>query len=218
MIIDILTQRYTFSDKGTLLPLFFYAGAAVIALLLRRWGQFRGAKKASGRTVSLRSLILRDVPSGIWYVFFFVLTGCLKGPFREEEKAEDATVNRKCFVSGTLFVLYGWIASTVACLFLNGAESTFFGILFLITRALSIAHGSLLIFSLLPLPCSDIETLFIQPDLGDKGLAFRKNGTFPFFLFTALALLLAVIVVAVAGRVYSLIGIATMFPLMLIGG
>ena len=218
MIIDSLMDRYSFSEPDALLPFFLYAAAAILALLLRRWGQIRGARKASGAPGSLSGILLQDLPSSLWYVFFFLLTGCLKGSLREENRSKDSAVNRKSFVTGIRYLLYGWLPSMAAVLLLQGAEGVFPGLLYLIAKALSAAFGSLLFFSLLPLPCSDMEALCIQPDLGEKGIALRKNGTVPFFIFTALSLFLAVIVVAVKGQIYSLIGIITLFPLILIGG
>ena len=218
MIIDILTERYAYADAGTVLPFLFYILSAAVALTLRRLGQCRATKKRDPSAPGMCRILLRDAPSAAWSIFFFLLTGCLKGPIREEERSEDRAVNRNAFRGGILALLSGWILSLILyalCFLFNGSAAE---ILRSATDSLATAHLSLLIFSLLPLPCSDCETLLIQKGFGEKGIAFRKNGTYPFFLFTALGLLLAVIVVSVGGSVLSLSRMITAFPQIMIGG
>lgn len=219
MLIDYLSERYLFTARGLVLSVIAYAVAALVALLLRRAGQSRGAKKAGTEYPKLPLLLVQDLSSGLWSIFFFVMTGCLKGPLREENRAKTPEGNRKIFWGGICNTAIGAIVSVllynVLWIF---AENTFVSVLMLFARALVSAHLSLLIFSLLPLPCSDAETFLRKKPFGKKGLALRRQGTFPFLIYTTLSLLLACITLPVWGTSVSVSGLLTLFPLLLIGG
>lgn len=220
MLIDRLTERLCFSELDAVLSGILYATAALAALLLRRWGQARTADK---RCRGLSATLLRDIPGGLWSVFFFVLTGCLKGPVREEDKTNDAHKNRSIFLGGICYTVIGAIGSFFLYTLLQFLAARVGGIGWqiplLAAKALTGANLSLLWFSLLPLPGSDAEVFLRTKGFGNKGEALRKNGTWPFFIFCTLALLLACITIPLPdGRFCSLSGIITLFPVLLIGG
>ena len=219
MLIDCLSERYIFSAHGLALSVTAYAAAALIALLLRRAGQARGAKKAGKSYPKLPLLLMQDLSSGLWSILFFVVTGCLKGPLRKDNKGDTPEQNRKIFWSGMLNTAIGAVVSVILYNALWILEqSTFTSILLLFARALVCANISLLIFSLLPLPCSDAEAFLRKKPFGEKGLALRRQGTFPFLIYTTLSLLLACVTLPLWGVSISVSGLLTLFPLLLIGG
>lgn len=219
MLIDYFTERYTFTESDLWISVVAYLLAGLIALLLRRWGQSRVAKKYGLTNPRFPDLWLQDLTSGIWAAFFFTMTGCLKGPLREEDCAKDPKVRRKVFLEGILFPIAGvaifFLLYTVLEIF---AQHSFMKIPLMFTKALVSANISLLIFSLLPLPCSDCEKLLLCREPGEKGIALRKQGTYPFLIFTILGLLLGSITVSMEGTAVPLSGILTLFPFFLIGG
>ncbi len=219
MLIDYLTGRRFFSQSDVVISIVLYALAGVAALLLRRWGQVRNGKPGSGFWKTLR----RDLPSGIWEILFFLFTGCLKGPLGKEDKAEDKSINRKIFFGGIRYTFFGVVGSFLLLILLQILKAALGGtaweIPFLWAKALTGANLSLLWFSLLPLPDSDAETFLRTKPLGEKEKAFRENGTWAFFFYCALGLLLACIPIPLGnGTVASLSGILTLFPIHLIGG
>ncbi len=224
MLIDILTERYCFSQSGIVISVIVYTLAAAFALILRRWGQVRSEKKCGKAGPVFWRAILQDLPSSLWATAFFVLTGCLKGSLREDDgKVPDKTVNRKIFFGGFRYTVYGTAGSfllyTVLQLLASLIGGAAWSIPLLAAKALTGANLSLLWFSVLPLPGSDVEVFLRRKPFGPKGEAFRKNGTWPFFLFCVLGLLLACVAVPVGkDAVCSLSGIITLFPVLLIGG
>ncbi len=223
MLIDFLTERQLFSQRGLGITILFYFIAGAVAVLLRRVGQVRAAKKYDSDSLSLGKVLLKDLPSALWEIAFFLLTGCLRGTLRETDKTTSKETNRKIFFSGMSFLLLGAVASFVLFVlfqFLQAAvggsawDFALFG-----AKALTGAHVSLMVFSLLPLPGSDVETFLRTKEFGPKGNTFRKDGTWPFFLYCLLGLLLACITVPLGdGTTASLSGILTLFPILLMGG
>lgn len=223
MLIDFLTERQLFSQEGLGITVLFYVVAAGVALLLRRVGQVRAAKKYDSDSPSLGNVLLKDIPSALWGIVFFLLTGCLKGSLRETDKTQSKETNRKIFFGGLLFVFFGFAASVVLFLLFQVLQAALggsaWGYAFLCAKALTGAHLSLILFSLLPLPNSDAETFLRAKEFGAKGIIFRQDGTWPFFLYSVLGLLLACITVPLSnGTVGSLSGILTLFPILLMGG
>ncbi len=222
MLIDFLTERYSFSRSGLLPSILISILAAVGILILRRWGQLRSRKKAGLEVPSLWRTILSDLAGGCWAVLFFTVTGCLKGPLDENEKTEDKTLNRKIFFGGVLYPLLGAVAAFVlytAFQFLVARlPSAAWEIPLLATKTLMGAGLSSVWFSLLPFPGSDAEVFLRTKPFGKRGEAFRKNGTWPFFCFCAVGLLLACVTLPLPGGACSLSGVITLFPVLLIGG
>ena len=219
MLIDFLTGRYFFTDFILWISIPFYCTAALTALLLRRWGQARVAKKYGRKTPRFPDLWLQDLTSSLWAAFFFLMTGCIKGPLREEDLADDTNVRRKTFFAGILFPFLGAVASLLLYLILSiFSQWTYIEIPMLFAKALTCANLSLVIFSLLPLPLSDAEQLLRDKDFGEKGTAFRKQGTYPFLVFTLVGLLLGCVTVSIHGVPHSLSSVLTLFPFLLIGG
>ncbi len=223
MLIDYLTERYLFSQSNIAVSVILYALAGAVALILRRWGQVQCKKKQGICQVGLWKTILNDLPSEIWAIAFFLLTGCLKGLIRKEDKTEDKTLNRKIFFASICYPFIGAVGSFLLYILFQilqaAAGGSLWEIFLLGTKALVGANLSLLWFSILPLPGSDSEILLRTNPLGMKEESFRKNGTIPFFLFCVLGLLLACITVPLSnGTVYSLSSLLTLFPLLLIGG
>lgn len=223
MLIDFLTERYCFSRSDAIISAILYIVAAAVALFLRRWGQARNGKKYGKTEPGLWRTLLKDLPSGLWGIAFFLLTGCLKGSVRDENVEEDKRINRKIFFAGLRYTLYGTVGSyllyTILQLLASLVGGTGWAIPLLATKALTGANLSLLWFSILPLPGSDIDVFLRKKPLSAKGEAFRKNGTWSFFLFCVLGLLLACVTVPLPnGRLCSLSGILALFPVLLIGG
>lgn len=219
MLIDFLTGRRFFSQSGIVISIVVYALAGAVALLLRRIGQVRNGKPGTG----FWNTILQDLPSGIWEICFFLITGCLKGPLGEQDKTSDKTANRKIFFGSLRYTFFGVVGSVLFLILLQILKAAFGGsaweIPFLCARALIGANLSLLWFSILPLPGSDAETFLRRKRFGEKEKAFRENGTWSFFLYCVVGLLLACITVPLSdGAVGSLSGIMTLFPIYLIGG
>lgn len=220
MLIDKLSQRTCFTDQGVALSITLYTIAALIALLLRHWGQARAAKKQG---IDSAPPLLRNIPGGVWSIFFFLLTGCLKGPAREDDRTNDASKNKLIFLRGICYTAAGALLSFLFFTVLQTLASNLGGsgwrIPLLAAKALTGANLSMLWFSLLPLPGSDAELFLRTKDFTPKEKAFRQNGTWPFFLFSTLGLLLACIAVPAAGeQFWSLSGIMTLLPILLIGG
>lgn len=218
MIVDILTERLAFLGGGSYLALAYYAVAAAVVLTLRRLAHARAAKKNGQEGFSLSLTLREDAPSAVWNLLLFLVTGILGAPLRADERTGDKTKDRKRFFAALRTELLGYGISTLAYSLLILSDAAVLQHLALFAAALSVAHLSLLIVMLLPLPCSDMETLVLQPDFGPKGTAFRSGGTYPFFLFTVFALLLSVITVSVGGRLCSLSALITSLPLYFIGG
>lgn len=223
MLIDYLTERHIFSQSNIAVSVILYALAGAAALILRRWGQVRCKKKSGTCQSGLWRTILRDLPSEIWGITFFLLTGCLKGTIRKEERTEDKTLNRKVFFGGIYHICFGaaggFVLYTLFQLLQSALGGSFWEIFFLGARALTAANLSLLWFSILPLPGSDAETFLRTKTLGAKEKSFRENETLPFFLFCMVGLLLACIPVPMPnGTIFSLSSLLTLFPLILIGG
>ena len=223
MLIDLFTQRQLFSQEGTAITVLFYFLAAVAALFLRRAGQVLAAKKCGSASMPLGKVLLKDLPSSLFFLAFFLATGCLKGSLRERDKSDSKEANRKIFFGGVSFVLLGFAGSFLSFLLFQILQAalggTVWNVAFLGARALSVAHLSLFWFSVLPLPASDAEVFLRTKEFGEKGTSFRKDGTLPFFLFCILGLLLACITVPLGNGVSgSLSGILTLFPILLIGG
>ncbi len=222
MLIDYLTERFCFSEANIVLSTILYFLAAAIALILKRLGQIRGGKKYEKNFSTFTRLLLQDIPLDLWGVIFFLLTGCLKGASHKEDRTEDPQVNRAIFRGGLLYPICG---AAVAFLLFTAAQflAAHFGAVWQIPmylmKALFCANLSLTVFSLLPLPGSDAELFLRTRPFGTKGKSFRENGTYPFFLFALLGILLACIPIPLFnGTTYSLSAIITLFPIILIGG
>lgn len=222
MLIDFLTERYSFSRSGLILSIIISVLAAVGMLILRRWGQVRCRKKAGLEVPSLWRTILSDLAGGCWSVLFFVVTGCLKGPVDGSEKTENKALNRKIFFAGVLYPLVGAAAAFAlytAFQFLAARfPATAWEIPLLATKTLMGAGLSSAWFSGLPFPGSDAEVFLRTKPFGKRGEAFRNNGTWPFFCFSAAGLLLACAALPLPGGLCSISGIITLFPVLLIGG
>ena len=219
MLIDFLTGRRFFSQSDIVISIILYTLGGAVALLLRRLGQVRNGKPGMGFWKTL----LQDLPSGIWGIIFFLFTGCLKGPLQEQDKTEDNTANRKIFFGGIRYTFFGVIGSVLFLILLQILKAALGGsaweIPFLCVKALIGANLSLLWFSVLPLPGSDAEIFLRTKPFGEKEKSFRKNGTWSFFLYCVVGLLLACITVPLGkGTIGSLSGIITLFPILLIGG
>ena len=219
MLIDFLTGRRFFSQSDVVISIVLYALAGAVALLLRRFGQVRNGKPGMG----FGKTLLQDLPSGVWEIIFFLFTGCLKGPLGEEDKTEDKTTNRKIFFGGVRYTFFGVAGSVLFLILLQILKAALGGsaweIPFLFAKALIGANLSLLWFSVLPLPGSDAETFLRTKPFGEKEKAFRENGTWSFFLYCVIGLLLACITIPLGNEtIGSLSGIITLFPLLLIGG
>lgn len=222
MLIDFLTERYCFSESDPVISVILYILAATVALILRYWGQARCRAKHGKGSPFWRTL-LQCGQATLWAIAFFAVTGCLKGPISTEDKTDDRNLNRKIFLAGIRYTGLGTVGSfllyTVLQLLASLIGGTVWPILLLAAKALTGANLSLLWFSVLPLPGSDAEIYLRKKEFGPKGTAFRKNGTWPFFLFCVIGLLLACITVPLSdGRICSLSGIMTLFPVLLIGG
>lgn len=219
MLIDFLTGRRFFSQSDIVISILLYTLAGAVALLLRRLGQVRNGKPGVGFWKTL----VQNLPLGIWELIFFLFTGCLKGPLREQDKTDDKTANRKIFFGGIRYTCFGVVGSVLFLILLQILKAALGGsaweIPFLGAKALIGANLSLLWFSILPLPGSDAETLLRTKPLGEKEKAFRQNGTWSFFLYCVVGLLLACITIPLGNEtVGSLSGIITLFPILLIGG
>ncbi len=221
MLIDYLTGRFCFSDGNLILTLLFYTLAAAVALTLRYLGQARCRKK-NGVATPIHHTILDEGAAFVWNILFFLVTGCLKGAVQECYRTENRTVNRKIFFAQFRFILYGGAGSfflyTVFQLFASLVGGGVWQILLLAAKALTCAHISLLVSTLLPLPCSDADVYLRKGELSKRGIAFRRNGVWPFFVFCILGLVLACTVIPVGGREFSLSSLLTLFPIFLIGG
>ena len=221
MLIDVMTGRDCFASGSTALSVIIYILAAIAAMLLYRWGRAHCEKKHGVATQTIPKILINSLPSGIWNVTLFLLTGCLRFP--ASEMTEDKRLNKKIFLSGIGFLSIGtagaYVLYTVLQLLASLIGGGYWAIPMLIAKALTCAGLSLLIFSHLPLPGSDCESCLRKKPLSPRQESFRKNGTWPFFLFCTLALLLACIAVPLPnGQVCSLSGIVTLFPILLIGG
>lgn len=221
MLIDRLTERFYFSDADLAVSVVIYTLAAFIALFVRRWAQVAGSKQG-GISRSLSKTMGNEIPQMLWSSFFFVLTGCLKGPLCHEDRTEDHQVNRTVFLRG---VLGNLATAGIAFLLYTGIEyvglvsdGLIWQILLLATKALTAANLSLTVFALLPLPESDAEKLLRKKEFSPRGSSLRHNGTVPFFLFCTVGLLLANVSVSLPGGDCSLSGVVTLFPFLLIGG
>lgn len=224
MLIDLLTERYGFSQINPVLSVIVYFAAAVAALLLRRWGQVRGGRKHDNTLPTLSKILLQEIPASLWYTLFFLLTGCLKAPAQEEDRTNDRITDRGIFWGGVCFPAVGALLAfflfTVFQLFASLFPSTAWEIPMLAGKALVCANLSSVWFSLLPLPLSDGDIFLRRGDLSERGRSLRRGGTIPFFLFTLLGLLFACITVPfpLTNTAYSLSGWMALFPLILIGG
>jgi len=219
MLIDYFAERNTFSQQGLWLSVLAFLLAALTALIHRRWALHRAAKKRGLPCLKFRILLLRGLAPGFWAILFFLLTGCLKGPLQEDEPAGDKKAKRALFFSQVLHLVAGTLVAvlihSVIAIF---SEVAVIRTVMLFTGAFVCAYLSLLIFTLLPLPCSDAEQFLRTKEFSPKGMALRRQGTYPFLIHTTLALLLACIPVPVGAAVYSLSGLITMLPVFLIGG
>lgn len=223
MLIDYLTERYIFSQSNLALSVILYLLAGAVALILHRWGQVRCRKKHATCESGLWKTLLKDLPSELWQIAFFLLTGCLRSSLWKEHKTENKGLNRKIFFWGIQYNAYGLAGSFLLPLLFQLLQAIFGGsiwsILLLSTKALVGANLSLLWFSILPLPDSDAERLLRTKPLTTKEANFRKGGTFSFFLFCVVGLLLACIAIPLPnGTLCSLSGILSLFPVLLIGG
>ncbi len=223
MLIDFLTQRFCFSREGGIITAVCYFAAAAIALFLHRLGQFQKIKKYTAAPVSLGAFLRQRLGGNLWGMFFFLVTGCLYPAPAEVSEVQDKGAKKSIFWGGVRSTLYATTAFytfyTVFQLADSLTEWSGWWIFLLITKALTCANLSLLWFSILPLPCSEAEILLRKKPFGEKGIAFRSNGTMPFFVSCLLGLLLACITLPFpGGQVCSLSGILTLFPVLLIGG
>ena len=221
MLIDLLTERYVYSQEGLVISVIIYILAAAVALLLRQIGQARGRKTPITQR-TFRETVLPELPAALWSIFFFLLTGCLKAPVRKEARTNDAKVNRKIFFTQIFFLLIGAGASfflyTSLQFFASITGFLWWNIPLLFMKALTGATLSLLIFSLLPLPDSDADLYLRTKPLGEKGEAFRRNGTWPFFVYCILGFTLACVTLPFPAGDTSLSALITLFPILLIGG
>ncbi|MBQ2273653.1 MAG: hypothetical protein II337_09365 [Clostridia bacterium] len=221
MLIDLLTERYVYSQEGPVISVIIYILAAAVALLLRQIGQARGREiPFSLRT--FKDTVLPEFPAALWSIFFFLLTGCLKAPVRKEARTNDAKVNRKIFFTQISFLLVGAGASfflyTSLQFFASITGFLWWNIPLLFMKALTGASISLLIFSLIPLPDSDADLYLRTKPLGEKGEAFRRNGTWPFFVTCILGFTLACLTLPMPSGDASVSALITLFPILLIGG
>ncbi|MBO5247949.1 MAG: hypothetical protein J6B54_01460 [Clostridia bacterium] len=220
----MLIHLRSFSQSNLAVSAACYGIAAIIALLLRRWGQVFGGLGKERSLAEFGRILLRDLPSALWAVAFFLGTGCLKGPINTEDRTEDPQKNRKIFFNGILFPFSGAIVSFVLFLLfqtLQASTGWTWDIPGLIAKSSMGANLSLCFFSILPLPASDIEVFLRTKPFGPRGTAFRKNGSWPFLLFTALGLLLACVTLPLPsfyGGDTSLSAILALFPILLLGG
>ncbi len=222
MLIDYLTQRFCFSDAGFLLTAACYLLAPAVALFLHRQGQFQ-AKKKQPQCGSLKDSLLEQLGGDLWKIIFFFVTGCLYPTYRLGSTELSPIIKRKIFWGGLRTTLYATAAFYTLYTAFQFAESrtgsVVFWVLLLVTKALTCANLSLLIFTLIPIPGSEIETLLRKKPFSEKGIAFRQNGTMPFFVYCVIGLLLACIELPLFnGQVCSLSGIITLFPVLVIGG
>lgn len=219
MLIDYFTQRYTFSGESLWLSLVAFTVAGAAVLLHRRRALYKTAKIAEGERPRFRQALLQNLPSGLWALIFFLLTGCLRESLQEVPSGDSPSEKRKRFFFGLLHLGVGAVAVTlihsVVAIF---GELAWVRTVMLFTGAFTCAYVSALIFYLLPLPGSDADRLLRTKEPGEKGAALRRDGTFPFLIFTLLGLFLACIPVVWNGATYTLSGILTMFPVFLIGG
>ena len=221
MLIDLLTERYVYSQEGPVISVIIYILAAAVALLLHHLGQARGREiPFSLRT--FKDTVLPELPEALWATFFFLLTGCLKAPVRKNGKTDDTKTNRKIFFTQSLYLLIGAGASfflyTSLQFFAGILPSLWWNIPLLLIKALTGANISLLIFSLIPLPDSDADCYLRTKPLGEKGEAFRRNGTWPFFVTCILGFTLACLTLPMPSGDASVSALITLFPILLIGG
>ncbi len=222
MLIDFLTERYSFSQSGIAVSIILYTVAGMVALLFHRLGQARAHKGENSKTALFRKNVFGNLPSSLWSVVFFLITGCLRDSVRGVA-SEDKKLNRRIFWNGvgvTFFSAVGFFfLYTVVELLADLTGGSAWSVVLLGAKALTGANLSLLFFSLLPLPGSEAEVLLRRKPLSPKGEAFRKDGTWPYFVFCATGILLSCITIPVYdGGVHSLIGILSLFPILLIGG
>lgn len=219
MLIDFLTERTLFSrGESLLLALTAYILAGLFALLLRLLGQAKNAKKNGVSYPKFPLLLLQHLTSGIWAIFFFVLTGCLKGPLHEEEGA-SIKAKQSIFAGGLVAPLCGSVIwAMIHSVLAIYSEVATVQTVMLFTSAMISAHLSLTLFTVLPLPGSDAERLLRRKEFSPRRAAFRRQGTYPFLIFTVIGLLLACITLPVGTVNCSLSGLITLFPVFVIGG
>ena len=217
MIIDRLLELRRFSDYDFLLSAVFYLLAAIPPILLRSWGLVRAANKEEKQT-SFRKELVQHLPASVFSLGFFALTGCLRAPLAE--RTSDPEKNKRLFLGGFLFLLYGAIGSFLLFTILQFLSSRFSAYLLQLatffTEALTTAHLSALLFSLLPIPESDALALLRKKPLGKTASAILENQTISFFTFCVIALLLSCITVPVGGSEISLMGLLVRYPFLLL--
>lgn len=217
MIIDRLLELRRFSDYDFLLSSVFYLLAAIPPLLLRTWGLVRAANKEEKQT-SFRKELVQHLPTSVFSLGFFVLTGCLRAPLAE--RTADQAKNKRLFLGAFLFLLYGALGSFLLFTIFQLLSSLFSVYLLQLatffTEALTTAHLSALIFSLLPIPESDALALLRKKPLGKTAAAILENQAVSFFTFCVIALLLSCITVPVGGSEISLMGLLVRYPFLLL--
>ena len=223
MLIDYLTERFFFSDAGFFISAAGYLLAPALALFLHRLGQFQKKKKAVPECGPLTSFLLRQLSGDLWKILFFFVTGCLYPTYRIGNHETNPSAKRKIFGGGLFTTLTAAILSFLLYTAFELALSVFGGltweILLFAAKASTCANLSLLWFTVLPLPGSEAETLLRKKPFSKRGIAFRENGTLPFFLYCILGLFLACAGLPQAnGQICSLSGMLTLFPVLLIGG
>ncbi|MBQ1272799.1 MAG: hypothetical protein IIY12_04805 [Clostridia bacterium] len=223
MLIDYLTHRFFFSDAKFVITAVGYLLAPALALLFHRLGQFQKKKNVLPESGSLKSFLLRQLSGDLWKIVFFFVTGCLYPSYRTTNEENNPLAKRKIFWGGVFSTLLTAVISfflyTVFEFLLRMFGGLTWEILLFASKALTCANLSLLWFTVLPLPGSEIETLLRKKPFSEKGIAFRQNGTLPFFTYCLLGLLLACAGIPQAnGQICSLSGIMSLFPVLLIGG
>ena len=173
----------------------------------------KGISKAA-----LITKIISIAISVVLAIFFFVLTGCLKGPLHEEEGA-SIKAKQSIFVGGLVAPLCGGVIwAMIHSVLAIYSEVATVQTVMLFTSAMISAHLSLTLFTVLPLPGSDAERLLRRKEFSPRRAAFRRQGTYPFLIFTVIGLLLACITLPVGTVNCSLSGLITLFPVFVIGG
>lgn len=223
MLIDYLTERYCFSQAGLIVSVLLYFAASLTAVFFHRLGQARVLKKEGTVKNPLGTLLWGNLAGDLWGIFFFLLTGCLRCSYKESLKSSDDNVNKAVYWKGILWSLMAAAISYFAFTLIQIGQIQLGGLvwelLLFTAKAITCANISLLLFSLLPLPCSEGEVLLRKKPFSQRGLRFRKNGTLPFFLFCLLGLLLACVAISFPnGQTYSVSGILTLFPILVVGG
>lgn len=223
MLIDFLTERYCFSQAEPVISVLLYLLASLTAMFFHRLGQARALKKEGNVEKPFRTLLAGNWGGDLWGILFFLVTGCLRCSYGEAQKSSEERTDKAVYWKGILWTLTTAALSFFAYTLIQMGQlywgGLFWEILLLTSKAFTCANISLLVFSLLPLPCSEGEILLRKKPFSQRGERFRNNGTLPFFLFCILGLLLASAAITFpGGQTCSLSGILTLFPILALGG